>query len=510
MAKRTKKKKVLQDVNTELVDLIPELEYNEELEQYMYATCIVDKRVIFINLNELFERDDLSEHSVFKIQDRKYYNEEIMELMCSDINEMLNNYDNDYPRKFTNIAMKIAVADSELQGNSNITYTVKEFKSDIMDLVENITEDVLDYVDRVYNPVLKENKFKINTDLQVTEEMDKSYITSSILIRLIIPLVNNYTTYNIDTNLLVAQLFKDIILYTSNGDDGPFNKIIRIIDSRVSNTKYIHKVMWDKMFNILSIDPELKKLELFFKIIEGILPKLKPQNSSIQFLDSVLKNQLGYLFAANFGTEHKCNRGDLTSDSDDNNNDKMETLFIKNKSEDKYCLEMITVQQTISSIINELEIDEEDFKEFDEEYFNGRSVNKIQEYFIKNYFGSVFDSRVTSTTDKKYLLYKMIIDMQELGFEEIPNILLSTISKEAPSKSKSKRLNYKNSKEYSKLMGDFQDVSEFVSKDNFVYKTWDMVQSVTFLDNETEQVVNINPEKIQREIINFFNILKKR
>lgn len=513
MMKRTKKKKVLQDVNEELIEFIPELEYDEEKEQYLYTTFIEKSRVIFVNLNEIFDRDDLGEHSVFKIQDRKYYNPVIMNLICLDMNEMLNNYDNDYPRQFTNITMKIAVADSELDLNKGkIMYTEEEFKKDILKLIENIKDDIFDYVDRVYNPILKESKKKINVDLQVTESMDKAYIASGIASRLVIPLINNYMTYNLDTQILIASLFKDIILYLSNNDDGPFNKIIRIIESRVSNTKYIHKVMWDKMFNILSMDPELKKLELFFKIIEGILPKLEPWTSSIQFLDSVIKNQLEFLFAANFGTEHKCNRGDLSNtDNDDNSNDKMESLFIRNKSEDKYCLELFTIQQTISNIIKEFEITQEDFDEFDKEYFNGRNVNKIQELFIKNYNGSIFDIKVASNTDKKYLLYELIVNMQDLGFKTLPNILLSTISKELSNKNKKKlRFNSKYSKEYNKLMKNYQDVLEFIQSNNFIYEAFEMIRSVNFIDLETNEIVNYNDDALFIEIIKFFEMLKKR
>jgi hypothetical protein len=96
----------------------------------------------------------------------------------------------------------------------------------------------------------------------------------------------------------------------ADGSVDIFAKIKKLVESRVLQTRYSDKVMWNYLRNI-AVDPQIFIDRLFRKFIAEGIPKLEQGTNIIKFFQAFLKNQIKFQFTAKFGMHYKPVRPDV-------------------------------------------------------------------------------------------------------------------------------------------------------------------------------------------------------
>lgn len=476
----------------ELLELFdPEIKYDEENDIFLYVDFSEKGHCLDVKFDQMFNRPDIIQHNIFKIQYRRYYNN--IENVAKDLNMILNK-DNDAARMLVKFNMDMALRDKK-------EYPIEKFYEDVINFIEEIKSDIIDYVEENYELDLNENKNKINTDLQVTDEMNKVYIESSICMRILLPVICAYTQENTIENIfykifrLVAKTFGE------NDEVDPLTKLSRIIKSRIYQTKYSDKKIWKFLTN-QSKDMELIGFDFYVSIIESIIPKILEDTSSIRYIDVVLKKKLNYAFTFKYGIEYKPLRN-LENDDDSDERDRLnEMIFVSRKDEAQLILNKLTIKTYLDNFMEEYDVTENDIELFKKENLHDKNINSIQNYFLLLSYGDKFEMDVTTEQDRVKLLYKLIVDMDEMGFTEIPKMLNAVIKNEniiPPKTRMSSKL--KQQSKYLKTLNKYGDVIDIVEKDNFIHKIYDF-KNINYID-EFNNDITFNNFKYEREIFDF-------
>lgn len=321
----------------ELLDLFdPDIKYDKEKDIYLYVDFSEKGHCIDIKFDKMFNRPDIRQHNIFKIQYRRYYNN--IENVSKDLNMILNK-DNDAARMLVKFNMDMALRDKK-------EYPVEKFYEDVTNFINEIKDDIIDYVNENYELDLNENRNKINVDLQVTDEMNKVYIESSICMRILLPVICAYTQEIVIDNIFY-KIFRLVSKTFGEEDDlDPLSKLSRIIKSRIYQTKYSDKKIWKFLTN-QSKDMELIGFDFYVSIIESIIPKILEDTSSIRYIDVVLKKKLNYAFTFKYGIEYKPLRN-LENDDDSDERDRLnEMIFVSRKDEAQLILNKLTIKKYI-------------------------------------------------------------------------------------------------------------------------------------------------------------------
>lgn len=494
---KTKKKKSLNP--DELLEYMnEEIEYDEENEYYKYATYNDELHCIYVNFNSIFERDDLSEFSVFKIHMRKFI--KLIPLICDDLNYILNQ-NNDSARTLLNMNIKIALSEAKEKD-----YSSDEFKEDLCNLIDILIDDIKDYIDSTYCLELDNTNARINKDLQITDSMNKKIVSSAVCMRIFIPIINNYLLMDPDCEKdLVNKIFRKIIIKMSDNTEVALSKIERIVQSRVKSTGYSNKRIWKKIRD-RGNDAETIILEIDTKLINSIIAKIEKDKSSIQYIDSVIKNMLDHLFTSNFSTDYKPLTAYENNDDSDERDRNNEFYFVSNKSEAELMLNRLTINQVINNFINVNELTEEDFEEFEKEALNGKNINNIQNFFMNNYYrgkNGGFNYLVTTEKQKKYLLWKMLYDLDDEGYEQMVMMLSSNLSDDEEPFVSTRSTKIKNARTYANIYEKYAPVIDIVEKDNFVIKAMSF-RNLSYIDPISKENVDIDSNLISDEILKFF------
>lgn len=87
-------------------------------------------------------------------------------------------------------------------------------------------------------------------------------------------------------------------------------KIRKLVESRVLQTRYSDKVMWNYLRNVAT-DPHIYIDRLFRKFVAEGIPKLEQGTNVIKFFHTFLKNQIKFTFTAKFPMSYKPVRADV-------------------------------------------------------------------------------------------------------------------------------------------------------------------------------------------------------
>lgn len=488
--------------NEEIIKLLDgPLKKSKSSGEYKYATFSQPNHCIYIKFDKMFNREDIKQHNVFRIQYKRYYSEggndnksiPMLPAITDNINTIMNR-NNDSQRLYAYIAMKIALKEES-------EYSEKDFKRDILKLIKMVSKDIVNYIDENYTLNLDANNEKINVDLQVTDEMNKVYIRSAVGCRFVIPLICIYTANNkIDD--LFYKLFRSILLIfskCSTEDTNPLTKLTSIVRSRVESTKYANKKIW-KLIGTHTNDMQLVRYKFTINLIEHIIPKLEINKSSIIYIDVVLKRKLTFEFTYNFPYEFKPLRN-LENDDDTDERDRLnEIIFTSRKDEASLVLNKLTIKKHISEYINEYGITDKDIDDF-KKSFNGKNINNIQNYFLFIKYGKLFEVKIANEKDRLILLHELITELNEEGFTELPKILSSIVENEIDIRNKVIGKKLKNQSATLKIIKKYQDVIDIIENDNFIAKMASFKSYNYF--NSTGNIVEIDSIQYEREICNF-------
>lgn len=442
----------------------------------------------------LFNREDISHFNVIDIKMRKYYKN--LESIARDMNLVLNNYDD-----FAMFLLKIRLNIYENEEG----YPVDEFIKDLAEIYENenIVNIFDEYIEDTYNICLDEViSKKINTDLQVTDYINKIVLKSAMMIRITIPLLCDYcNNFECNENYLFLRTFKNIIQNYSDGKDVVLNKLNKIVKSRVYQTRYSDIVMWSYLKN-MSVDMDLLVIEIYNNIIRTIICKLEPNTSVIKFLDVVIKRKIEFKFTYNYPLSYKSIKIDQ-SDDDIDEKDKIEiSFFISTHNEGDLYINLATIKQ----ICNKLNFSNEEIEDFSNNILNGKNLNEIQKYFLNIYYSNKFDVSITNEKQRIILLMGLINDLKSKGLYMIPRLLQSTLNRDDLTIN-NRKLSAKilESTEYKKLSKKYLSVLNIFLKDNIIAKMISF-KNYKFIEPD-DKILDLDLDQYSFECIKFLNMI---
>ena len=450
--------------------------------------------------NRIFDRDDISHFNLYEIKMRKYY--KTLPNIARDINYIINKYED--------FAIMLLNARVTIHSYEDNNMTEDEFIKSIEYIYrsEEILKIIEEYIESTYDISLDEsngNK-KINTDLQVTDHINKLILRSSVMIRLFIPIICDYVSLNCQNNeRIFIRVFKEIIKITSGDKDIVLNKLNKIVKSRVFQTRYSDTVMWTYLKN-MAVDMDTLTIEIYNNIIKTIFCKIEPNTSSIKFLDVVIRNKIEFKFTYNYPISFKSIKIDQNDDNDLDEKDKFEImLFSSENNEGDICTQVCSVKQICDRYSKDF--DEASINEFKEKILKNKIVNEIQKYFLQLYFYKYFNIEYSSEKQRVILLMALIKELNKKGFKTVSLLLNSQIDKNNIYVSNNKRVSIKvlESNEYKKLSRKFLSVLNIFMKDNIIGKLISF-KNYKFV-NEDNESVEFDLDQYLFECIKFLNVL---
>ena len=270
---------------------------------------------------------------------------------------------------------------------------------EFISLVDKVTDDgdkllmkaIGDFVDSHYALELdkiteetRAKKKKVNVELQFSDRHAKDLLKIAYLYRIMIPLVSVYFMYNknnlvsvvadspdfdemmLDVDESVEELKFDeanskIFAYLfdkfATNPEALRNKLYKFTSSRVSKTSFSDKRFWQIAKNV-AVTEKTESLEIYKKLLTNAIPKLSIQKdkNAISFLQSVINNQIDFLFQNKFRDKFipiSIETSKYSPDDNDSNNvsefEKMELLTTR-KDEGSFIIRKLNIADVLPTI----------------------------------------------------------------------------------------------------------------------------------------------------------------
>lgn len=427
-----------------------------EMNNEQNVFCNEDTRDIIIRYDKLLGREDVADKNIYTINRRSYY--KILPLIANDINYVISRHE-----KLIYDMLSIRI---RIYGEKE-SYTELDFYNDLEDIVND--KDLLgiieEYIDSSYtlnlNCVERRN---VNEELQLTDDVNKILLKSSVMMRLLIPILCDYK-YHDKKDIIFLNIFKKCIKVFSNDTENALNKLYKIIYSRIFQTKYSDVVIWKYLKNLTS-DPQLFTTRVFKSIIKSILPKLENNKSCISFLDVVIRQKLHFEFTYNHPMSFKAIKV-TSSDSDDlDEREKMEiNSNLLKGDEGILMINRCSIFQEIKEIKKTFNVSHDDIELFKTK----TKINSIHFKLLELYYSDKF-SIVCDNEEMIYLTLGMYNDLILKGFSLIPKILLSKIDERERRINSRRKLIEKviSSQKYKNVLKKYIPIRNIMDKNNAI------------------------------------------
>jgi hypothetical protein len=298
----------------------------------------------------------------------------------------------------------------------------------------------------------KNKKKKVNVELQFSDSHAKTLLKIAYLYRILIPVVSTYFCYNkasFNANLreedtevedlefdetnskIFAYLFERI----AKRPEALRNKLYKLTYSRIVKTTYSDKRFWTAAKNV-GITKDSEALEIYKKVLTNAIPKfsIEKEKNIISFLQSVINNQIDFLFQNKF--KYKFTPLETTSESygeDDENLTEFEKLEIltSRKDEGSYILRKINIEETVNRIPEKLGVGVSDGEV--KELLKTLNRNSIQEQIVSlitfKYFNDVNAIKYISFYQYCEIVIACKKFLEEHKFRYLPEILIANCEK---------------------------------------------------------------------------------
>lgn len=488
------KRKKLDDEIKENSIFDGELEYDEENDFYQYVLLDQESKNIHVRFDKIFDRDDISQHNIYRIYKIRFY--KFMDLIVDDMNIIFNNDDSDIAKEY--LLFKIKISESI---ENNEEYSKEDFINDLEELCnDEVLHEIIDaYIEDTYDLKLNDiDGKKINIDLQVTDEINKIILKSAMCMRIVLPIICDYlcNKENINEDKIFFAIFRNIIKSFSDNTEYVLNKLFKIVKSRVYTRRYSDKVIW-KFLQNLSVDMNLFVDELYESIISSIIVKIRPNTSSIQFIDVVLKKKIDSKFFIKYGLVCKPLRS-MKSEKDSDERDRLnEMILLSSTDESNLILNRLTINDIINKYKKSSDVDIEWVKN---DLLKGKNINEIQNYFMKIFYGNKFIFDIATEEQRRFLLANMIENFESDGLMELVKINSSTLADDNPTYIHSRISNkIKKSRNFISVLNKYVDVSDIIEKENFIKKIC-LFRNYSLLDIDNNPVT-INENNYNEEVL---------
>ena len=394
-------------------------------------------------------------------------------------------------------------------------------------------------LDKATEEAKAKNK-KINDELMFKDDHAKDLLKISYLYRVMIPIISSYFFYN--KNSFVATAKEDdedlIILENEDIDELKFddvnsiifkklfevfakkpealeNKLYRLASSGVSKTAYSDKRFWQAAKNV-GITTKTESLEIFKKILTNAIPKLSidADKNVISFLQSVINNQVDFLFQNKFKYHYipiGNNEGQISvEDNEDSNVTEFEKMEIQQsrKDEGSFLIRKMHIKEVLEKIPEEFDVGVSDAEV--KEINSKITKNAIQEQIVSFLTLKYFKDKSAIKSLKQYQYSYLIVACKKFLLKEkyvyLPMILTAVCEKhrERLNISGSKvRPEILSSKKFTELINEkYPNVSEEIKKS--ILSFIGTVYSSVFKDENGDEIFDatVKVGKIGEEIIN--------
>lgn len=392
----------------------------------------------------------------------------------------------------------------------------------------------------------KDKKRKINEELQFSDAHAKDLLKIAYLYRVLIPIISEYFTYNknffsnvkpqmlydveegVDPADLEELQFEEVNSTIFNylfdkfatNPEALRNKLYRLTYSGVSKTTYSDKRFWLIAKNS-AITEKSEALEIYKKLLTNAIPKLSIDGNKnvVSFLQSVINNQVDFLFQNKFKYHFtpigNTNTNYSTEDNDDSNMTEFERMEIQQsrKDEGEYLIRKLNIQQALKIIPEKMNVGVSDAEV--KAMMQHVNRNSIQETIIAiltfKYFNDKEALKFVSFYQYCYLLIACKKFLLQQKYVYLPQILTANCEKHRERTNisgKKVKPEILRSKKYTDLIKErYPNFSEEVEKPFMGFIS--TVYASVFKDDDGNEIFDssVKVQKIADELIGIAKLI---
>lgn len=506
-----------------------------------------------IAFDKIFDQAQLSVYNNFEMSSKRNF-KNLSPSILTTYEELFLDTEGNIKDEAQLIFFNILRSKSEIMVSDSITYDkFIDCLNVIMNSGDNLLINLIDkFVEDNYALTLdkitqetKDKKKKVNTELQFSDNHAKDLLKISYLYRVLIPVISVYFFYNktsfnnvkpqsveVEDSIPESELeelrfdevntkiFAYLFDRFATNPEALRNKLYRLTYSGVSKTAYSDKRFWLAAKNV-AITERSEALEIYKKILTNAIPKLSIDGDKnvISFLQSVINNQVDFLFQNKFkyhfstlgGTDNHYSTDD-DEDSNMSESEKLEILSTR-KDEGAYIIRKMNIKDVLERLPEKFNVGISDAEVKD---LMGRLTrNPIQEQIISlvtfKFFQDKDALKFVTFYEYCYLVILCSKYLQQYKFIYLPQILTAKCEKHRERiniSGKKVRPEILNSKKYLDMIksrySNFTDEIEapFLSFIGTVY-------SSVFKDEKGEEIFDstVKVGKIAEEIVDLARLV---
>lgn len=416
--------------------------------------------------DKLFEQDQLKVYNNFEMSSKRNF-KNLSTSILGSYEELFLDETGSLKEEAEIIIFNILKSKSEIMVSENMSFEkFTEHMENITGCGENLLLNIIGkFVEDNYTISLdaiteetKNKKRKVNTELQFSDTHAKELLKITYLYRIMIPIISVYFYYNkgsfnsvsnleeyslpdeieeLEFDEVNSKIFAYLFDKFASKPEALRNKLYRLVYSGVSKTKYSDKRFWRAAKNV-AVTAETETLEIYKKVLTNAIPKLSIDGNVISFLQSVINNQVDFLFQNKFKYHFTTLGGSdsniSTDDNEDNENmSEIERLEILNtrKNEGSYIIRKLNIRDTLDRLPEKMNVGVSDAEV--KALMQKVRRNQIQEYIISlltfKYFQDKDALKYLSFYDYCYVLILCKKYLLEYKFRYLPLILTANCEK---------------------------------------------------------------------------------
>lgn len=505
-----------------------------------------DGNVFGIAFDSIFEQEQLDVYNQFFMSSKRNF-KNLSSLILETYNEIFLNDKGAVKEELALVLFNILNAKVNLAVNeSKGTFTSYDSFIEILDKIINDGNQLLiktidTYVNENYALSLdkttqetKDKKKKVNEELQFSDNHAKELLKIAYLYRIMIPVISVYFVLNksslvseatddedfeeLEFDDVNSNIFAHLFETFAKNPKALRNKLYKLTYSRISRTAYSDKRFWSAAKNV-AITKDTEALEIYKKLLTNAIPKLSIEEDKnvISFLQSVINNQIDFLFQNKF--KHKIiplgNNVERYGDEDDDDVSEFERLELQmtRKDEGSYLIRKLNISEIVPTIPEKLDVGVTDIEV--KELAKVLKRNSIQEEIMviltSKYFEDKEALKFVDIYQYCYLLIACKKYLEAHKFVYLPQILTAKCEKHRERVNicgKKVRPEILKSKKFKELFDEkYKNFSEDVENPflAFVGTTYSSV----FLDDEGKEIFDssVKVAKIAEEMLDLARLI---
>lgn len=478
--------------------------------------CVVgfDGKLVIIPFDKLFKKDKIKTFNSFVIKKESYVNK--LERIVHYINYFVKFYDTNQELLLAYLKLKYMVDNKKAKINQRtfikIMYSIL-FTDSIKAKITQMVDDNF-YIDPGAG---KKPGAVYNEALEFTAAHAKVMLKISISMKLMVPILFHFinASNNGDKTLRLYSFYENLFHGMYDPEINIYNKLWITAMAKINVNFIVHRPSWEQR-EIVGMDPLLYLDSLLKdKLISETMFKYNFNNNIISFNSVVLDKQLGFFLSE----DYKQNRVELTSKKDPDSGlsglDKLEMNLTK-IDESASVMSDLNIKSTIKKIKKKMNICIP--KEEIEFYIDNHKMHKFQTQLVFYYYAKYFNGYrdLNLLTRKQYMKLLVLLKrrLQIQGNVYLPQILSGNIENRINTRTiqNTKFLTkIENSSVYQSLIADKFSTLNDLNKSNVIINLLSTILNTSFTiadyDNldKTGEVLEINPDILSDEFLNFLN-----